>query len=168
MITIPLAVSVYEISLAIHVVAVVIFLGVSFLFGPLQMAAEKAPQHMPFVIGVIHDAERKMVWPGLVIILVTGVFQTADQKWDQAPGNVWLLASVAIFIFMLIVSFTVMRHAMDVALEESRRAEQLAGPDGEIKLSSDFKDAAAVMSKTGPLLGLGVIVITFLMEAKPF
>lgn len=164
----PAAVTIYSISVAIHVIAVVIFLGVTFLFGPLQMAAEKAPNHMPFAIRVVRDAERKMVWPGLAIIATTGIFQVADAGWDQAPGNVWLSTSIVLFVFAALLTFTVVRLAMDMAVEEIERAEAAAADGGEIKLSQDFIQAAGVLSKTGPLMGLIVIVITFLMETKPF
>lgn len=160
----PLAVTIYEMSVAIHVIVAIITLGVTFLFGPLQMAAEKSPRNMPFVMRVIHNAERNMVWPGLAIIFVTGVYQTFEGGYESA---VWLSASVTIFAFAVIVSLTVMRKAMDVALAEAERAERLAGDDGEIVLSSEFKQAAAILARTGPLLGLAVIVIAFLMETKP-
>ncbi len=164
----PLAISLYLTSVAIHVTAVVIFLGITFLFFPLQVAAEKAPRHLPFVIRVIRDAERKLVWPGLVIIAATGIFQTIDFGWDRMANIVWLSASVTIFVFIVLVRFTVMRWAMDTTLAEVERAEAAAGDDGEIKLSPEFKQAANVLSTTGSLMGLLVIMIAFLMETKPF
>ncbi len=161
--------SVYEAVAAVHVVTVLITLGVVFLFGPLQMAAERAPRHLLFVLGVMHDAERKMVWPGYAIIFLTGVFLMQDDRWDTAIGTAWLGVSIALFAFALLISFTVLRRASDVALREMQRAERVASdPDSELVISAECKRALGVMSRTGPLLGIVIIVIAVLMEAKPF
>jgi uncharacterized membrane protein len=160
--------SVYEAVVAIHVVTVIITLGVTFLYGPLQVAAERAPRHLPFVLRVMRDAERKMVWPGIAIIFVTGVFLMLDDRWRDRGDTMWLQVSIALFVFAALVSLTVLRRANDVALAEIELAERAAGPDSEIVISSECKRALGVMSRTGPLLGIITIVIAVLMEAKPF
>jgi uncharacterized membrane protein len=161
-------VDVYDAIVAVHVVTVIITLGVTFLFGPLQFAAERSPRNLPFVLGVLHDAERNMVWPGMAIIFVTGLFLMFDGRWENAAQTAWLQMSLALFVFAVLISLTVMRRALETAIDEVKRAEFMADSESELLISSECRRALGVMSRTGPLLGLLTITIAALMEAKPF
>lgn len=158
----------YDAIVAVHVVTVIITLGVTFLFGPLQIAAERSPRHLPFVLGVLHEAERKMVWPGMLIIFVTGLFLMFDGRWENAAEVAWLQVSLALFVFAALISLTVMRRALETAIDEINRAEAVADPEGELLISSECRRALGIMSRTGPLLGIITITIAVLMETKPF
>jgi uncharacterized membrane protein len=94
-------------------------------------------------------------------VLVTGIYQSVDGPYDFS--DTWLGLSFVLFIVYMGVFGALMvpgtRRARDLAVEASAEP----GPPPPELLSLLERN-----SKLGPFLGLLLVVIVFLMEAKPF
>ena len=105
--------------------------------------------------------QTKLIQPASVLILLTGFYQVWDGPYSFSDG--WLSIAFALFaIYMGIVGA--------VSLPTTKKALELAK---EAKASgSDYQpelfQLIAKNAKVGPILGLLIVAITFLMEAKPF
>ncbi|MFA9400868.1 MAG: DUF2269 family protein, partial [Acidobacteriota bacterium] len=96
---IPLAVTGYELSIWIHITAVVVGLGATFgeaLFFPVAMNMD--PRHLPYVHRIQLTINRYLASPALVIVIATGIYQLIDH--DLELGSFWISASFMIVIII--------------------------------------------------------------------
>src|SRR4029450_1576637 len=95
----PLAVTGYEISLWIHISAVVVGFGATFaesIAFPVAMRLDA--RHLPYVHRLQLAINQYLATPALVVILVTGIYQVSDADLDF--GDFWISASFAILIVL--------------------------------------------------------------------
>ncbi|MDQ2622514.1 MAG: DUF2269 domain-containing protein, partial [Actinomycetota bacterium] len=91
----PLAVSVYQLSLWVHISAVVVGLGMTFAESILfPVAMSMSPRYLPFVHRLQIVINRFFAGPALLVILITGVYQVSDAGWGF--GSFWISASFLI------------------------------------------------------------------------
>jgi hypothetical protein len=160
-----LAVTFYDVVKWIHVTAIVVGLGPTFAYGVyIAIAAAKEPRSVPFVFDVIQRIDRTFVTGGSLLILITGIYLTAD-RWDFGYFFVtWGLIAIIALIAIGILFFG----------PNERRAEQLARRDieasgpGEVKFSDEFNAVNLKMARMGPITGLIIVVTIYVMVAKPF
>ena len=90
------AIDLYSISVFIHVTAVVVGFGATFA-GPVMfpLAVTLGTRHLPFVHRLSLAISRRLATPALAIVLITGLYQTAD-RWDFSEP--WISATLAIVI----------------------------------------------------------------------
>ena len=86
----PLAeVSLYNLSLFVHITAVVVGLGATFaeaLFFPVAMRL--SPRHLPYVHSLQLAINRYFTSPALVLIIVTGIYQVIEGNYSFGdPGS---------------------------------------------------------------------------------
>jgi hypothetical protein len=154
------SITAYSISVWIHVSAVVVGFGATFAESvtfPLAMKLD--PRHLPFVhrLGVVIN--QRMATPALVLIIITGIYQTVD-RWDF--GQFWISATFAIAIVLggLNGAYFIPGERRLLAQIERELAET-----GEP--SADYQRKARQMGMVGALAGVLVLVAIFLMVAKP-
>jgi uncharacterized membrane protein len=119
MLTDPAA-SLFEVILAIHIMAVVVTFGVTFAY-PIMfaVAARHDPRSLPLLHRIEYTIERMLVNPGLLIVLLAGVYLASKgHDWSQFFVQ-WGLAAV-IVIGALVGA---------VMIPTSKRAEQVAARD---------------------------------------
>ena len=79
----PLALTGYQLSVWIHVTAVVVGLGMTFAEALLFPVAMKMnPRHLPYVHRMQLTINRYVASPALVLILITGIYQVSDAGWS--------------------------------------------------------------------------------------
>lgn len=156
-----LAMTMYTLSTAIHVVFVVSFLATAGAFSVIGPMAKENPQHAVFALKVEKKIYETMVFPGLLIVWGTGIYQSSDGGFDLGD-DLWLTVSVLLFLFMTVATFAVNYPAAKTALTELESQTE-PGPPSE-KAQAAFKKMAAL----GPVMGITFMVITFLMVAQPF
>lgn len=92
----------YNISLFLHISAVVIGFGATYaeaITFPVAMAVDK--KHLPFVHRLGVAINQRLATPAMVVILVTGVYQVADDPGDAIGfGDAWVSATFAILIVL--------------------------------------------------------------------
>jgi hypothetical protein len=160
----PVAASAYEIVLAIHVMAVVVAFGVTFAY-PIMFAvgARHGARSLPLLHRIEYTIERLLINPGLLVVLIAGIFLASDgHHWSEFFVQ-WGLAAVVV-IGALVGS---------VMIPTAKRAEQIAERDlaaaghGEIEMSAEYQALVRRLSTVGSLLS-GLVLLTILfMAVKP-
>lgn len=154
-----LAMTMYTLSVAIHVVFVVSFLATAGAFSVIGPMAKDNPQHAVFALKVEKKIYETLVFPGILVVWGTGLYQWSDGNFGS---DAWLVASALLFAFMTITTFAVNYPAAKTALTELEGQTEPGPPSA--KAQASFKKMAAL----GPVMGITFMVITFLMVAQPF
>jgi hypothetical protein len=160
-----LAVSAYEISVFVHVTAVVVGFGATFaesITFPVAMRLD--PRHLPYVHRLHIAINQRLATPALVVVLTTGIYQVADG--DLSFGAPWISASFAIVIALGALLGAVMVPA-DRRLAAMAEAEIAAAGGGAVTLSEEYQRRARGVGMAGAAAGVLVVVAIFLMVVKP-
>lgn len=160
-----LAVSTYEISLFIHITAVVVGLGATFaeaITFPVAMKVGK--RYLPFVHRLHVAINTRLATPALVLILLTGLYQVEDG--GIGLGEAWISATMTIVIVLggLMGAYFI---PTDRRLAEMAEREIAAAGDGEVELSDEYQRQARMTGIVGGLAGVLIVVAVFLMVVKP-
>jgi Predicted integral membrane protein (DUF2269) len=153
--------SLYEISVFVHVSAVVVGFGATFAEALLFPVAMKAGvRHLPFVHEMQLAINQRLANPALGLIILTGIFQTIDGDWGF--GSFWISATFAIAIVL-----GGMNGAYFVPTD--RRLAPMVARDLEESgaPSDDYLREARREGMIGAVAGLLVIAAIFLMVTKP-
>jgi hypothetical protein len=82
------AISFYDISVFVHVSAVVVGFGATFaeaIMFPVAMKVGK--QHLPYVHRLQLAINQRLASPALLLIIITGIYQTADRGSSATSGS---------------------------------------------------------------------------------
>jgi hypothetical protein len=155
----------YDVVVWLHVSAVVVGFGPTFAFGIYAVAFQKShPRSIPALLDAESAVIRMLVLPGMLVILASGIYLTAD-RWDF--GEAFVIVGIAAIVALLALAFGFFEP-------NDRRAKELAERDigaagaGEVTLSEEFNQVAGRSARIGPLAGLIVILTIYFMAAKPF
>ena len=151
----------YKIALFLHILAVVLAFGPTFGYAFFFSVTPQFPRATPAIIAGIEKTDRYLVNPGMILLLLAGIYVLADGPWEASDAFI----SVG---FLAIIVLLGLQHGF--FRPQSRRARQLAERD--LKSSEEFSDEFMVvsqrLSKVGTLAGLIVVVTIFFMSYKPF
>ena len=160
------AVAVYDVVLAIHIIAVVVGFGVAFAYPVMfAVAARVDPRSLPVLHRIEYTLERFVINPGLLVVVGAGVYLASDgHHWSEFFVQ-WGLGA-ALVIGGLVGS---------VMIPAAKRAEQLAArdvaaapPGGvELTMSDDYQAVVRRLATVGQLLSVLVLVTIFFMAVKP-
>lgn len=158
------AVSTYEISLFLHITAVVVGFGATFaeaIMFPVAMRLD--PRNLPYVHALQLAINRYMATPALLIILITGIYQVTEGDWGF--GSFWISATFAIVIVLggLLGGYFV---PTDRRLGALVTREVEAAGDGPVTLSDEYRSGARTEGILGSVTGLLIVVAIFLMVTK--
>src|ERR671917_2475284 len=93
------AITLYSVSVFLHVTAVVVGFGSTFaesLAFPVAMKLDK--RHLPYVHRLQLAINQRLTTPALVVVLATGIYQTIDADWGF--DKTWISASLAIVVVL--------------------------------------------------------------------
>ncbi len=155
------AVTAYNVSVFIHVAAVVIGFGATFaesVMFPVAMRVGK--QHLPYVHELQIAINRYFAGPALLVIVVTGFYQVGKGDWSL--GDFWIAATLVIAVVLGGMNGAYFIPS-DRRLGAMVTRELLAGGD----LSEEYQRRARAQGMMGALAGLLVVVAVFLMVTKP-
>lgn len=161
----PLAVTVYDLSVFVHVTAMVVGLGATFaeaITFPVAMKLDR--RHLPYVHRLQLAINQRLTTPALVIVLVTGIYQTIDGDWGF--GAPWISATLAIVLVLggLIGAYFI---PTDRKLGAMVEREIAAAGDGEVVLSDEYQRRSRTEGIVGVVTGLLIVAAIFLMVTKP-
>jgi MFS family permease len=161
----PIAVTGYQLSLVVHIAAVVVGLGATFaesLMFPVAMSL--GARHLPYVHRLQLAINQRLASPALALILATGIYQAADGDWDF--GSFWISAA-----FVIVIALGALNGAYFIPTDRRLGAmvegEIAAAGTGEVTLSDDYQAQARREGIVGALAGVLVIVAIYLMVVKP-
>jgi uncharacterized membrane protein len=160
-----LAVTGYQISLWLHITAVVVGLGATFaesIAFPVAMGMDA--RYLPFLHRLQRRINQWLASPALLIILITGMYQVSDA--DLSFGDAWISAAFAIVIVLggILGGYFV---PTDRRLEKMVSDEIAAAGDGEVTLSAEYQSAARTEGIVGAVAGVLVVIAIYLMVVKP-
>jgi uncharacterized membrane protein len=150
----------YSIGLFIHIVAVVLTFGPTFGYGFLFSVLPKYPRAAPGLIRGIQKIDRYLITPGLVVILLAGIYLMSEGNWDASEAFITVGFIAIIALFGLQHGFFRPQEAKALALAE----RDLKAGD---TLSAEFEEVSRRLGTVGPIAGLIVVVTIFFMTVKP-
>lgn len=163
----PAAVELYDISVAVHVMAAILAFGPLFAF-PLFIAItqQRDPASLPVVLRAVNQTERAIVVPATAVVGFTGVYQAIDGPYEFGRDQ-WL--DVGFFLYLVVfglIVFLVEPRRAQAAIEAERLLEA-ADEQSELELSRRYRERMRVPNALMPAIGLIVLFVTYLMEIKP-
>ncbi len=161
----PLAVTGYELSLFVHITAVVVGFGATFaeaIAFPLAMKLD--PRHLPYVHRLQLAINQRFTTPALVVVLATGIYQVVDADYNF--GDFWISASFLIILLLggLIGAYFI---PTDQKLGPMVEREIEAAGGGQVTLSEEYQRAARTEGILGAVAGVLIVIAIFLMVVKP-
>jgi hypothetical protein len=155
-------ITLYTISLWLHVTSAVVGLGATFALSvAFPLALKLDARYMPFIHRMNLDVIRKLASPALLLIIITGIYQGVDH---DLMGEAWLGITFAITIVLggLQGAYFVPTDRKLAAMAEKELA------DGATTLSEDYQRQAQREGTMGAVAGLLVVLAVFFMVTKPF
>jgi uncharacterized membrane protein len=161
----PLAVTSYDLSVFLHVTAVVVGFGATFaesITFPVAMMLDK--RHLPYVHRLQRAINQWFASPALLVILATGFYQVSDRDLDL--GDFWLSGALTIVI---VISAILGGYFIpeDRRLQAMVERDIAAAGDGEVVLSGEYQRRARVEGIVGAITGLLIVAAIYLMVTQP-
>jgi hypothetical protein len=153
--------SLYEISLFVHISAVVVGFGATFAEAlAFPVAIKTGVRNLPYVHHLQLAINQRLASPALGLIILTGIYQTIDADWGF--GSFWISAT-----FLIAIVLGGMNGAYFVPLDRrlAAQAEKELAETGDV--SDDYRAKARQEGIVGAVAGLLVILAIFLMVTKP-
>jgi uncharacterized membrane protein len=151
----------YNVGLFLHVLAVVLAFGPTFGYGFFVAAAESSsPRSVPTVLRAVQTVDRYLVQPGLIVVLLAGIYMLA--KADISAGESWVSVGFLAIVVLFGLSHGFFRPQTTKALALAERDLQ-AGDT----LSEEYGAISKRLENAGKLAGLIVVVAIFFMTVKP-
>jgi uncharacterized membrane protein len=153
--------SLYEISVFVHVSAVVVGFGATFAEALLfPVAMKTGTRHLPFVHHMQLAINQRLANPALGLIILTGIYQTIEGEWGF--GSFWISATFAIAIVL-----GGMNGAYFVPTDRRLAVQAQREIDETGNVSDEYQREARREGMIGAVAGLLVIAAVFLMVTKP-
>jgi uncharacterized membrane protein len=154
----------YDFVLGIHVAAVVVAFGVTFAYPIMfSVAARTDPRSLPLMHRVEYTIERLLVNPGLLLVLIAGVYLASDgEHWSEFFVQWGLTAVVVIGGLVGAVMIPTAKKAEKIAARDLA-----AAGDGQAELSAEYRALTRRLATVGTLLSGLVLVTIVIMAVKP-
>ena len=150
----------YSVGLFIHILAVVLAFGPTFAYGIVFSVMPSHPRSAPALFEAIRKVDTYLVNPGMVVVLLAGIYVMSDGNWDG--GEAFITVG-----FIAIIALFGLQHAF--FRPQGRKAQELAERDlknGD-SFSAEFEEITRRLGMVGPIAGLIVVVTIFFMTVKP-
>jgi uncharacterized membrane protein len=162
---VTLAIAFYDISVWLHITAVVIGFGATFALAlAFPVAMRLDTRHLPFVHEIGLAINQRLGGPAFIVILATGMYQTAEGPYDFS--DFWISATIVILIALGAIA-TAYFIPTDRKLGALVREEIAAAGDGEVVLSEEYRSRTRTEAIVGGIAGLLIVAAIFLMATKP-
>jgi hypothetical protein len=155
------ATTLFEVVLAIHIMAVVVAFGVTFAY-PIMFAvgAKHDPRSLPLLHRVEYTIERMLINPGLLLVILAGIYLASKGHfWSQFFVQWGLAAAVVIGGLVGGVMIPTAKRAEEIATRDVA-----AAGDGEIVMSVEYRALVKRLSIVGSGLS-GLVLLTILFMA---
>jgi hypothetical protein len=159
------AVKLYDIGIAVHMMAVVVGFGVTFAY-PIAFAvgARHEPRSLPLLHRVEYTIERWLVNPGLLVVVLAGAYlATRGHHWSEFFVQWGVAAAIVIGALVGSVMIPTAKRAEDAAARDVATAT--AGT--VVVFGEEYRRLARRLSVIGSLLSLLVLVTILLMIIRP-
>jgi uncharacterized membrane protein len=151
----------YKIGLFLHILAVVLAFGPTFGYALFFSVAPQFPRATPAILAGVQKCDRYLVNPGMIVLLVTGIYLLTDGPWETSDAFIG-------FGFIAIFALFGLQHGF--FQPQTKKARELAERDLKAgdAMGDEFTALSERIGKVGGLAGLIVVVTVFFMTYKPF
>jgi hypothetical protein len=155
-----LAVKFADVALAIHIMAVVVAFGVTFAYPIIFTVGKRLdPRAMPWMHRVQVVISRRLITPGLLVVLVFGIYLAShEHQWSHFYVS-WGVGAVIVLGGMAGAFFMPRERRL---AELAQRDVDAAGP-GELTLSAEYEALAQQVGIGGALADLLILVTILFM-----
>jgi Predicted integral membrane protein (DUF2269) len=158
------AIRLYDLVLFVHITTVVVALGPTFAYPFFQTVVERlSPRSVPAMLHAMHKTSRYLVTPGLLVVLASGIYLTAD-GWDF--GQRFVIVGLAIIVVLIVIGATFFDRQETRLIRLSERDVDAAG-SREVVLSEEYWKVSKRFARVGMFASLLVLVAVFFMAVKP-
>lgn len=156
----PLAITLFDVVLTVHILAVVLAFGVVFAYPLIDAQIMRAKVVDLAALHRLHVLlARRLITPAMTVVLLAGLYLALDR---YSLGDPWISATFAILIVLFGLTGAVLTPT-DVRLAELAERDAAAGGARSAEYERESRKAALF----GSLALLLVVVAIFLMTAKP-
>lgn len=154
-------VTAYNVGLFIHILAVIVGIGPTYAYPVVLAWVERfAPESVPPVYAALRRCDRLLVTPGLLVVLMAGLYVTSEGKIKVSEPFVSL--GIASVIVLLGLTHAYFKPRWDRGIDLAERDLKAGG-----ELSDEFRANSRQIAIAGMLAGLLVLVTVFFMVVKP-
>lgn len=140
----------------VHVLLAIVAIGFNASYGIWLAAAARSPEHEGFVLRRIKVLDDRFANPAYALLLVTGLLMVWVGHWSLT--TFWLAAGLVLYGVLLVLGLGVYTPTLRRQINELEEH----GP-----ASPEYRALARRGTLVGAGLGVVVVVIVFLMVAKP-
>jgi hypothetical protein len=157
------AVAFWQVVLALHIVAVVVAFGVSFAY-PLiaTIGARMDPRAMPWFHRMQQTIGRRLINPGLGVVLLAGIYLASKLHQWHAFYVQWGLG-VSIVLGALEGAFMARQEGK---LAELAERDIAASGDEAVKWSTEYEALFKRVGAVGSVMSLLVVITIYLMTVQ--
>jgi uncharacterized membrane protein len=157
---VTLAVKFADVALAIHIMAVVVAFGVLFSYPLIFTVGRRLdPRAMPWMHRVQVEIWRRLVSPGLLVVLVFGIYLAShEHQWSKFYVQ-WGLAAVVIIGAAAGAFFT----PKERRLAELAQRDLDAAGSGELAFSAEYESLARQVAIGGAVADLLILATILFM-----
>lgn len=155
----------YDVVTAVHVLGVVVAFGITFAY-PLLLRWVKGrhPHAMPALHGAQDMLGKRIVTPGMVVVLVAGIYLASDRDlWDR----VWVSVPMLILIVLFGLGGAFFAPQERKLAELSQRDLASGSEPGTVRFSAEYEALYQRVYTVGLVAAGLVAVAVFFMVAKP-
>jgi uncharacterized membrane protein len=151
----------FSIGLFIHVLAVVLAFGPTYGFAFFIGTAEESdPRSVPTVLRGILKVDRFLVSPGLIVILLAGIYMLIDAEISASES--WVSVGFVAIVILFGMAHGFFRPNTKKALELAER--DLGSGD---TLSPEYEAISKKLETGGKIAGAIVAITIFFMVVQP-
>jgi uncharacterized membrane protein len=148
--------SLYTVLKFFHVVLAIVAVGFNASYGIWVTRAAREPEHQLHVLRGIKVLDDRFANPAYALLLVTGLSMVI--VGDLSLSTFWIATALVLYAVLLVVALAVYTPTL-------RRQIAVLQSDGAD--SEEYRRLSRRGAVVGPLLGVIVIGIVFLMVTKP-
>jgi hypothetical protein len=163
----PVAVTTYDLSVFVHVSAVMVGFGATFAEAIMfPVALQVGVKHLPYVHRLQLAINQWLAGPALAIVLLTGIYQVSE-RWEFS--QFWVSAALVIIVVIggLLGAYFI---PTDRRLGPMVESELAAFGDREVTLSDlsdEYQRQGRLEGIVGAFTGILLVVAVYLMVVKP-
>jgi uncharacterized membrane protein len=163
-----LAVGIYELSVAVHVMAAIVAFGPLFAFPLFISVTERRDLlSLPVVLRSVNRVERAIVVPVGALVGFTGVYQAIDGPY-AFDDDLWMTIGFVLYLVMFGVLVLMVEPMRAQAADEAERMLDDAADDADhLPLSDAYRERMRLPNALMPAVAIVVLFIVYLMEVKP-
>ena len=163
------SVTAYNVSIFIHVTAVVVGFGATFAESiAFPIISRTSVRHLPYLHQLQIAINRWLATPALVVVLITGIYQVSKGNWSFS--DFWISATFVILIVLGGLNgayFVPADKRLGAMVERELAAVPADAEPALTDLSAEYQQGMRTEGIVGAIAGLLIVAAIFLMVTKP-